>query len=266
MPRTAVTIIAVLLIFAQAAFAGVLIRTEDSDNFGTNQTSIRLESDRMRVEGTDGQDRNFTLIYRADKQELWMLDVDRKVYAVIDRPTLDRMHAAVVEAEKRFHDQLGALPPEQRERIEAAAAGEKEPPTYKQTASGVKIGPWTTRQYDVAQGGVKVRTIYTAPWSDVGAAARDFAVLESYAKLSQDMGAATGELFDLSASGQPGKFDGFPVKTEKVGDAPSVSEVKEVKRGSFPATLFEIPSGYERVDMTAFYGPQTGAGGMESPK
>ncbi len=207
---------------------------------------IHMDKDRVRIE--TGASPEQYMIYRGDKKVFWTVNLKDKTYMEMTEKDFEEMFAKADEAMKKMQAQMEKMPPEQKKMMEGMMAkmmpgGAKAPKTvYAKVGAGGTINGWSTDKYEGTQEGAKKSEIWTtAPKSlDIGDA--DIQVLKDMAKFfekfAKNMDAFIG---DKKTNG----LEGIPVKTisYKDGTASFQTEMKEVKKESQAASLFEIPAG-----------------------
>ena len=247
----------VLCLAASPLFAadGVLIVEKTTSNGSTKNTQIQIEKDRMRAETADGQ----TLIFDGPKQILWMVNDGRKSYNEMTKADVDRMGGQLNDAMTRMQEQLKNLPPEQRAQIEQmmkgrgmpgmnAAAGKTE---YRKTGSD-KVGSWACDKYEGTKSGQKVNELCTVDPKVLGLSMSDFQVakqlMDFFSKL---VPAGADRMFAVGTPEEQG-FSGVPVRRidfDNNGQQRSVTEITQFTRQTFPASVFEVPAGYQKEAM-----------------
>ncbi len=88
-----------LLLWLQALTAGVLMVNTQESFQGSQQpatTKLRVEGDRVRIE-MEGTGRNDVIIFRGDRQVLWMIDNKAKTYHEMTKADVDRIGGQVNE-------------------------------------------------------------------------------------------------------------------------------------------------------------------------
>ncbi|HKP97945.1 MAG TPA: DUF4412 domain-containing protein [Fibrobacteria bacterium] len=240
---------ALLLGFTTSTRAGVtLIQSYEEIGGGKPATTntIHLDKDRVRIDAGVSPDAYF--IYRGDKKAFYTVNLKEKSYMEMTERDLDEMAAKMDDARKKMNESMAKLPPEQRKAMEAMMAkmmpgGAEAPKTvYKKIGAGGTVNGWSTDRYEGTRNGEKHTEIWTTAPKNLGIAEEDFQVIK-------DMGKFFGKLSKnmdwLAHADDKNGFQGMPVQTLSYQDGKPRfrSEVKEVKKESQAAALFEIPAG-----------------------
>jgi hypothetical protein len=154
---------------------------------------------------------------------------------------------------QRAQDQMKNLPPEVQKRMQGmmgAAAGSFE---VKKTGTTRKIAGYNCDNWTVALGQISkteqcMTTELPVPvqtWD----AYRDFA--EGMRSMMASMGPMGKGMTDIAAKMK--EMRGYPLATSTSSSfmgrsVNSSSEVVEVKKGAIPASAWEVPAGYKKVD------------------
>jgi hypothetical protein len=230
---------------------GLLIVEKTTSGGNTKTNQIQIEPERMRAETGDGQ----TVIFSGPKQTLWIVNDARKSYNEMTKADVDRMGGQLNDAMAKMQEQLKALPPEQRAQIENMLKGRGVPGMggaqpkieYHKTGSD-KVGMWTCDKYEGMRSGQKINELCTVDPKVLGFAMSDFQVarqlMDFFSKL---VPAGADRMFTVGTMEEQG-FSGVPVRraTFNNGQQQSVSEMTQVTRQAFPASIFEVPAGYQK--------------------
>ena len=234
-------------------------------------TTVFVETDRVRIE-TAGEFGHSVMIFRGDKQTMWIVAPDQRTYQELTKEQIDRfgeqMGGKMAEMRKQMEEQLKNMPPERRAMIEkmmksrmggmpmAAPATSKT--EYSLVASDQQINQWTADKYEGVRDGEKQREMWTVPPDGIGLEASDFEVMTQMAEFVKGFSKFGGGQADQQSlfrvGGGEGKdqdFSGVPVRQiEYQGGRPSSrSELKEARREDFDSTLFEVPAGFKKQQM-----------------
>lgn len=216
----------------------------------TNNT-IHLEKDRVRIDM--GSNPDTYMIYRGDKKVFYTVNLKEKSYMEMTEQDFKDMAAKMDDAMKKMNESMAKMPPEQRKSMEAMMAkmmpgGAKAPKiTYKKVGSGGTVNGWSTDKYEGTQEGAKRSEIWTTSPKSLDLNESDFQVLKDMAKFFEKFAQNMQGMVGDKSNG----LDGIPVKTVsyKDGQPHFQTEVKEVKKESQPASLFEIPAGLTQRKM-----------------
>jgi hypothetical protein len=193
-------------------------------------------------------------IYRADKKVFLNVNLKEKSYMEITEKDFVEMFSKIDEARKKMTEQMANMPPAQKEMMEKMMAkmmpggGNTVKTVYKKIGNGGKVNGWSTDKYEGTKEGAKQSEIWTTDAKNLDVGSADYQVLKDMAKFfekfAKDM---EGLIGDKASNG----MDGIPVKTiaYKDGAASFLTEMKEVKKESFAAGLFEVPAGLKKREM-----------------
>jgi hypothetical protein len=242
----------VMLFAAEALHAqGILfvqVMTRDGKST-TNQ--VQLDKTHMRAESASAEGNVF--LFDAATKTARILNTDRKTYREIDGSQMERMRQQMTQ----LQEQLKNMPPEQRAMMEqmmrgrggmpGMASGPAERLTYRQTGSD-KVGQWTCTKYEGFRGADKVSELCTVDPTQFGLTAADFAVAKEFVEFLTGLLPQVADQAVMFGTVADQGFSGVPVRQTRFSDGrvESVSEVKEFRRETFPASTWEVPAGFQR--------------------
>lgn len=219
----------------------------------TTATSY-LSSDHARMASTDGNE----MIADLKTGDITVVDGRKRTYFVITRQDIDRLTARVQQQTdspemQRAQAQMKNLPPEVQKRMEAAMGGLASAVTVQKTGTTRKIAGYNCENWTVAFGEIsKSEECLTSElplpaqawqaYQDIATRMRGFtAAMGPMAKGISDLQEKMKEMkgFPLSKT-TTASFMGRSTRTS--------SEVVEVKRGAIPASAWQVPAGYSKVD------------------
>ena len=244
-----------LSMLPQLAGAAVLIHFRHASPGGAEPTAAKawVESDRFRMETGDQ-----VVIFRGDKQLLWMVDAKNGRYFEMTAEQLRKTGEMMSGMMAQMQEQLKALPPEQRAMAEKMMAGKMpgmaEPaaePKIESTGKRETINGFPCTEYRVARDGAVKQELWVTDWNNLGLEASDFKVFEDMAAFVKN---ATGPMKDLGSAGwahkygkEEGALPGVPVRTVTLtSHGKSVDEIGSVERKKAEPGLFEVPSGLRK--------------------
>lgn len=255
-------LILIPLWFTSVRAGNLILFTEESPE-GKSVSKIYVDRFALRTEST-GQDSEEIMIFRRDKNVLWTINNREKTVSEMTPEAMERamgqMKQSMDSAMKQLQDQLKNLPPEQREMMQkmmgdrlprAAQPAKPAKSTFRKTASSVKIKRWRADKYEMHTGSEKSEEMWIVRPEALGLGKEEtqtvqafFAFMRKFARMG---GSASGE---TNAALEMMNLPGVPVKsiTYEAGKPTDQSEISEVHRQNFPASLFEIPSGLRKVD------------------
>ena len=193
----------------------------------------------FRQDGKDGK----ISILRLDKELMISLDPAKKTYT---ERTFAQLQAQIKtgrsQAAEAMKKQMEGMPPEQRKKMQErmdAFTGHRDEGTMEVVQNGQQktIGQYHCTGYTLKRNGKDVETIWaTKDVPNFASLRKDF---QRIAALFTSIGAGR------NAFGALEKVDGFPI--ERSGSGGSISQsISNIRSGSFPASSFEVPSGYTR--------------------
>lgn len=242
--------------FASAASADLVMQmqVEDHEEQSRQTSTIYLAKDRIRMESrTGGMD--LVNISRMDRDLIWMVRPDRKLYAEISMSEMRRMHAEATAHEKKGKAMLeekmaGMDPAEKAEYMAYLGMEEEEVPVEYVKKGQDRVGKWTCTVYEGRRGEQKEEEICTVSLKTLGLEEKDF---EALRKMSVD---AEGEGMLGGAEWKEIEKRGFPVRTILFddGQATSTESMLTLEKKGAAASLFELPAGFQKVPMMSLYG------------
>ena len=177
-----------------------------------------------------------------------------------------KLKTQMEDMQKMMQEQMKNMPEEQRKMMEDMMPSnmsiEKEEKTvYKKMAGGVKIGKWTTTQYEGTQAGKKSDELWTVDWSQIGFDRSEFQVMskmaEFFSALSQDasefmkIGSEDWEK-EMGISGMPVRWISF-----NNGSKTSEGSLVDISKKTLDTSMFELPVGFKK-DQNPWENPNKG--------
>jgi hypothetical protein len=230
------------------------------------QTVIKmyLDGDKLRIEQPEGKDTTI-IIYRGDKNLVWMIRPGEKLYQEITKEDIQKMKAQMEQAKKMMDEQMKNLPPEQREQMEKmmgkmpGAQAEKKETVYKLLGKNEKVNDYTCEHYAAYTDGDKTWELWTTDYKNMPVDFKDLAPLEGLGQFFGEMAGDDFESYFVGTEepfqGEEGPhFHGMPVKWTDI-EADSVVDVNELKvleKRTLDPGLFEVPKGYKKTDKPIF--------------
>jgi hypothetical protein len=255
MKRIATILVAASI--SHAASAGVYVETV-SNNLKTNSSEL---AQKMYVQGGSGRFEDAegrASIIKGDT--IYVIDQDDKTYVVLDKATMEQLGKQMSAAMEKMKEQLAKMPPEQRAQLEQMMG----------IQSGGGAGGWTMDAVDTGKSDkvdgrackvwdVKVNDqpdhqICVVPYSALPGTEDFKTVFEKFARVFEDMaknlpqlsGAMNNQMSALR------KVNGFPMRTRSYENgrlAPEEQVVKVWREEAIPASMFEVPAGYQQKRM-----------------
>lgn len=209
-----------------------------------------------------------TLIYRGDRQQVWVVDPATRSYFAIDKESMAGVSKQMDDTMKEMEKQLAALPPEQRKMVEEAMKGKAAPGTQAQGAATPPpfelvrterketIAGYPCVCYERREGKVKHGEVWVTSWDRAGVTEESFAVYRNLSRFFQDVMAATPMFRQAAANGGfegMDRVDGFPILMREFEDGKPVSEIlfRSVEKRKLDPATFEVPAGYTAKSLEA---------------
>lgn len=237
---------------AQAA-DGILITQRVTSAGPALTIRMQLEPTRMRTEVAGPNGVVNVTIFDGAKQVLFVVDPARKTYMEMTKADIERLSAQLQAAMAQMKSQLDKLPPAQRAQMEALMKGGGTPQLTR-TGSDT-VGKWTCNKHDMMLDGQKIGETCSVNPSVLGFTAADFAVVRQISTFYASMAPqVAGRLPGVSGLDPTGSTD-FPVRTVMMlPGQTTTTEVVEAVRQTFPDSLFAVPDGFTKQDLTAMLG------------
>lgn len=265
MKRLTVTLLALTLLAASAE-ADVTIKMSRTDLTEKNPTpqsgTTLLTGDKMAsiwapLEGKKDAGDDSHLIYRGDKQTIWVIKDSDKSYMEMTKASIDAMGQKLDGAMAQMKAEMEKMTPEQRKMMEGhlpamsgMSEGEKPPRVAKKTGETKTINGFPCVKYTIHVGDQLHSEVWATPMSKFGVSKADMQVLTDMAKMFESITAR----FKSKGAGSmmnPDGIDGVPVSTttfDDEGKPTGVMEFQSVAHGAVDAAQFEVPAGYKLKD------------------
>ena len=251
-PGFAVLTIA-LAVPAAADDLTIVSKVTRGDEPPTTATSY-LTSDHVRVVQGDGRE----MIADLKSGDITMVDNRKKEYFTITRQDMDQLKARIQQQAnspemQRAQEQMKNLPAEVQKKMQAAMGGLVSAVSVQKTGATRKIAGYNCESWTVALGTMS-RTEQCLS-TELPLPVQAWDAYRGFAGDMMGMMSAMGPLAKgFSEMREKMKeMKGYPMAvtttTTMVGrPATTATEVVEVKRGSVPASAWQVPAGYTKVD------------------
>jgi hypothetical protein len=254
------------------AQAGLTINTQrGSDPVAT----LYVEGDHFKADEPK-HEKASTVIIDAKAKTVTVVDATKHTYTVMTDEDRKRMRAQMDAMRAQMQERMKNMPPAQRARMESmmgpAGAGQAgKTHDWKFDSMGQKrtINGFACDMYRVSEDGQVREEQCVSPWSAGLVKKTDFAGIQQFAEAMMDefggARARSGSIFSRME-----KAPGIPISRvpiEANGQRGEEDQIKSIKRGAVPASVFAVPAGYTKADMPMF-GPGMGghhAGGPPAP-
>jgi hypothetical protein len=250
-----------LFLFAAPARAAVTIVLQR----GTAQPeTLYIDGPHMRAENPEHGEHGSIVLIDATSKRVDMVDVNEKTYTEITEADRQRMHAQMEAMRAQMQERMKSMPPEQRAKMESmmgpGAGGKPHEWTFKATGAKKTINGFACQVYEVSEDGKVSEEECISPWSAGLIKKEDFAAL---AKFGQEMMEEVGGRAMRGGGGgilaRLEKAPGIPISRIPIsfdGSRGEEEQVKSIKRGSIPSSLFAVPAGFTKKEL-----PMMGLGG-----
>jgi hypothetical protein len=225
-----------------------------SDNNPPETTTSYISPDHVRM----GAGKGTETILDPKAAQMVTLDNKKKTYYVTTKEDLDKAAAKMKERMnspemKKMEQEMKNLPPEQRKQMEAMMGGLMGSFDVKKTGPSRKIAGYGCETWEITMG--QVSTTEECLSSELQLPLQAWQMYRSWSDSLKAMMAAMGPMAKNMEQMQE-KFKelkGYPMASDsKVNimghSSRTTSEVIEVKKGPIPASVWEIPAGYKKVD------------------
>ncbi len=221
--------------------------TRDGAAAGTS-TSY-LTNDHIRMAQTEGQE----FLLDAQSGNMTVIDTKKKEYYVTTAQDIAAMTAKLQEQMKKMDEQMKNMPPQAREMMAKMTGGMGASLSVQKTGAAKKIAGYSCEGWTITMGEMMSSEqcisgevpIPTQAWT------RYKELAESLASIGQSLGPMGKGIAEMQEKMKG--MQGFPLShstsVKAMGkSSTNTSEVTEIKRGPIPASAFELPAGFKRVD------------------
>jgi hypothetical protein len=239
---------------AQTAAAGVYVELVDRD-IGTGTTEL---AQKMYVQGGNGRfvDAN-GLVSIIKGNTMYFVDDQERTFIAFDKATMAKLATQLSAQLERQKEQISKLPPDQRAQLEQllVPSGTREVDAID-TGKTEKVDGRTCRVWEVTRGGQPDDQVCVVPFASLPGKENIQAVFANFARVFEEMAKNVPTLAGMMSNefDAQAKVNGFPVRSRaydngRLGDSEQL--LKVWREEAFPASMFEIPAGYQPKQMTA---------------
>ena len=223
------------------------------DGGAPTTTTSYVSSDHVRIAQPQGQE----MIVELKTGQMTVIDGRNKSYFVITRQDLDQMRAKMQDQMnspemKRAQEQMKNLPPEMRKKMEDMMGGMAAAIDVRKTGTTRKIAGYNCENWSISVGQMsKTEQCLT---SELPLPAQAWDAYRDFAQSMQSMMAAGPMAKGLAQMREKFKdMKGYPLAATHTSSvlgrtSRTSSEVTEIKKGAIPASAWQIPAGYKKVD------------------
>jgi hypothetical protein len=244
-------------LIAHSASAGVYVELVSREiSTGTTEPAQK-----MYVQGGNGRfvdPEGLVSIIKGDT--MYFVDDKDQTFIAFDKATMAKLAKQLNAQLERQKEQIAKLPPDQRAQLEQLLPTGPGEVAASDTGKSDKVEGRTCRVWEISRNGQPDDQLCVVPYASLPGKENFQAVFANFARVFEEMaknvptlaGIMTNE-FDAQA-----KVNGFPVRTRayengRLGDYEQV--LKVWREEAMPASMFEIPAGYQPKQMAA---PQPG--------
>lgn len=244
------------LLAAQAVSAGVYIESVNRDiaaGTTTPKQKIYVQNGSGRFMDPEGRS---SLI---KGNTLYMIDDKDRSYIVFDKATMEQVAKKLSAQMEQLKQQMAKLPPEQRAQMEqmlggAGLNGTPRTVDVADTGKSDKVEGRACKIWDVTRDGVLDEQICVVSYSALPGKENISTVFGSFAKVFEEMAKSVPMLSGMMANEFSAyvKTNGYPVRQRAYENGKLVGEetiVKIWREEAVPASMFEVPAGYQVKQM-----------------
>jgi hypothetical protein len=193
---------------------------------------------------------------------LYMIDDDKKTYVVFDQATMSALAKQLNAVMEQAKEQIAKLPPEARAQAEKQLAqqmpgmadGGQWVVEAVDTGRTEKVDGRSCRVWDMKRNGELDDQLCVVPYDALPGKENLQAVFADFAKAFEEMAKAVPMLSGAMSTefAAQSKVNGFPVRSRAYenGKLVDVEQVVTVWREeNLPASLFEVPAGYQKEQL-----------------
>lgn len=238
----------------QAASAGIYVELVDRE-ISSGATQL---SQKMYVQGGNGRFVDADgLVSIIKGNTMYFLDDNDQTYIVFDQATMTQLAKQLSSQLERQKEQIAKLPPDQRAQLEALLdeQGIKEVDAID-TGKSDKVEGRSCRVWEITRGGKPDDQICVVPFASLPGKENIQAVFASFAKVFEEMAKNVPTLAGMMSNEFDAqvKVNGFPVRSRaydngRLGEHEQL--LKVWREEAVPASMFEIPAGYQPKQMGA---------------
>ena len=264
-----------MLIAGNLALAGTVFNMETKIPGEVQSTTVTVDGKNLKVVTEGETSNNPTMIYRGDRKEMLLIDIEGKTWTKLDKTTMaslgKRVNPAMEQMRKQMEEQMKNIPPERRAMMEKMMKGrglgrvmmEKRPSLdVRKTNKTKTINDYPCVKYETFEESKKVAEHWVTDWKNVRGAGEAKEVFLDMAKFSR-------EIFESSFTDMKmmkrndfqmwEKVEGFPILTNILSDGKITREIllKSVEDRSVSSVAFDPPEDYEPRDILRSIAPST---------
>jgi hypothetical protein len=231
----------------------IVSKVTQSGKAPTTTTSY-LSSDHARIDTGDGHE----MIADLKNGDVTIIDGQKRQYFVVTRQDMDQLQARMQKQMnspemQRAQEQMKNLPPEIKKKMQAMMGGLVSAVTVEKTGPARKIAGYNCETWTIAVGEIS-KTVECLT-TELPLPAQAWQAYQDMANRTKSMTAAMGPMAKSMSDLQEKMKDvkGFPMSSTTTASVlghstATTTEVVEVKRGTVPASAWQLPAGYTKID------------------
>ena len=248
--RSAITTLALLALGVSSAFADLTITSKVTKDGGAPATAMSyISPDRIRMSQAEGNE----IMVNFATGDMTMIDGKKKQYWVMTKADWDAIAAKMKDAMNS--PEMKNMPPEVQEKMQAMMGGMMTVKVEKTGASHTVAG-FKCEEYNISIGTFSKSTECVT--QDVKLPIEAWSRYKEFADRLKTMMMAMGPMAKNLGAMQEElkKVKGYPVSSTTTVSimghtSTSTNELQSIKEGTIPASAWEIPAGYTKVDSPA---------------
>jgi hypothetical protein len=247
---------AVAFAFAVTAAAEdlTIVAKVSRDNGPAGTATSYLSSDRVRLVTGDGNE----IISDLKTGDVTMIDHKKRQYFTVTRQDMDQLQARMKQAMnspemQRAQEQMKNLPPDIQKRMQAAMGGIASSVTVQKTGTTRKIAGYNCENWTVSFGQISKSEECLS--SELPLPTQDWQTYQEFTNRMRGLTGGMGPMGQAITELQEKTKDmkGFPLSKTTTASFMGRSmttniEVTEVRKGAVPASAWQVPAGYAKVD------------------
>jgi hypothetical protein len=239
------------------ASAGTVITLKEQSPQGSSDHKVYLDGGKLRIES--GGSRRHVILYHAVNGTVQILDPAKKTF--FEMPAGNAGAAQQAAAAKKVMERTDLSPARKQLILKNMKENSERhglyggPPVaaqYKKVASGVQVNGYTTDEYDIVIGGMKMREVWLADPKSLGIDPADAVAFKAMAeRLGATSVSTTGPGGRQSSFGlEAGAPQGVPVRSIGYvnGQKTTITDLAAVSHEDVSASLFEVPKDFKQVN------------------
>lgn len=237
---------------------------EQFQESGPDQSTVTVSLSGNRIR-TSMDDASNTLIFRGDKQLMWVVDAEKKEYYEVTREAIEKLTASVSPAMEKMKNQMETLPEAQRamaeemmkQRMGNMAMQEEAELTYQPTRQQKAIQGYECTRWNVFRNSEKIEELWVTDWNNLAYRQELQTALNALSEFITSLQKAVQQFPMASQISMPldynanAELNGIPVSSVHYenGQMTNRSTLQRIESQPLSETLFMPPAGYTRRTM-----------------